>query len=477
MSLITRFALSKNRITVVFIVLTVMIGLQQFTQFPRQEDPPITIREVVVYAFFPGMRPADIEQLITRRIEAQLRTMREIEDIWSDSKTGKVIIHADTRDEYDDLDLIWQKVRNKMADLKPELPEGTIGPFVNDEFGLTAVATIALTGEGFTMSEMRPTARDIRDKLYELQGVSKVELWGVQEEQIFLKYMTAKLSQYGISIGEIVDTLVQQNVILAGGVVDVDGRDFILEPSGNFRSVEDIEDVLITIADTRKTIQLRDLVTVERGYVDPPKDLAYFNGRQAIVISVSITPGVNAIEFGKRLTGKIEYIESFLPIGYALEYATFQPDLVQAAVNGALSNVYQTVVIVLVVVMLTLGLRSGLIVGSYGVATMLLGLICMRLLGIEMERVSISTVIIALCILVDNGIVVVDDIRTRIELGDERRQACIEAGRTLAMPLLIASLTTMLAFTPMLLVTGQSGDYIFSLPIMFIILLSCSWFL
>lgn len=240
MSFITRFALNTNRITMVFIFLTIIVGIQQFMAFPRQEDPPITIREVVVYAFFPGMNPVDIEQLVTRKIEAELRTLPEIEDIWSDSKTGKVIIHADTRDEYDDLNLIWQKIRNKMSDLKPELPEGTIGPFVNDEFGLTAVATIALTAEGFSMAEMRPVAHDIRDQLYALEGIRKVELWGIQEEQVFLKYSSTTLYQNGISIGEIVDALVQQNVILPGGVVDAEGRDLIIEPTGTFRSIKDI---------------------------------------------------------------------------------------------------------------------------------------------------------------------------------------------------------------------------------------------
>ena len=233
MSFITRFALNTNRITAVFIILTIVIGVRQFINFPRQEDPPITIREVVVFAFFPGMNPIDIESLVTRKIEAQLRTLPEVKDIWSDSKTGKVIIHADTRDEYDDLDDIWQKIRNKMEDLKPELPEGTIGPFVNDEFGLTAVATIAMTAEGFSMAEMRPVARDIRDRLYDLQGIRKVELWGIQEEQIFLKYSSTTLFQKGISIGEIVDALEQQNIILPGGVVEAEGLDpvFLIAPT------------------------------------------------------------------------------------------------------------------------------------------------------------------------------------------------------------------------------------------------------
>ena len=161
MSFITRFSLDNSRLTIVFIATVILLGLNQFFHFPRQEDPPITIREIVVVALYPGMKPADMEELVTRRLEAQIRTLPEIEDIWSDSKTGVSIIHAETRDEYDDLDTIWQKVRNKMADIKPELPSGTIGPFVNDEFGLTAAATIALWTDGFSLAEMRLVARDI----------------------------------------------------------------------------------------------------------------------------------------------------------------------------------------------------------------------------------------------------------------------------------------------------------------------------
>ncbi|NIS70907.1 MAG: AcrB/AcrD/AcrF family protein, partial [Proteobacteria bacterium] len=400
MSLITRFSLDRSRLTMVFIATIIIIGLQQFFTFPRQEDPPIVIREIVVTAFFPGMKPADIEELVTRKLEAQIRTLPEIDEIWSDSKAGVAIIHADTRDEFDDLDLIWQKVRNKMVDIEPELPEGTIGPFVNDEFGLTAVATIALWSEGFSMAEMRLVARDIRDRLYELDGTRKIELYGVQEEQVYLKFSTTKLSQFGITGREIIQTLVEQNVVLPGGRIDAAQQDIIVEPTGEFQTIEDIENVQISIPETHQTIHLKDILMVERGYIDPPKDLAYFNGRPTIVISVSITPGVNSVEFGQRLTRKLDDLESQLPIGYVLEYATFQPDLVEAAVNGGLSNVYQTLVIVLVVVVLFLGMRTGLIVGSFVPMTMLLGLIVMNFFDIELERVSIASSIIALGMLV-----------------------------------------------------------------------------
>ncbi len=477
MSSITRFSLDTSRVTMVFIATVLIFGLIQFHNFPRQEDPPIVIREIVVTAFFPGMKPGDMEELVTRPLEAQIRTLPEIDDIWSDSKHGVTIIHAETRDEYNDLDTIWQKVRNKMSDIKPELPEGTMGPFVNDEFGLTAVATVALWSEGFTMAEMRIVARDVRDRLYELPGIRKIELFGVHDEQVYLEFSTTRMAQYGIKGRQVMETLINQNVVLPGGTVDVDELEVIVEPSGEFKSIEDIEEVQITIPDTQQTIRLKDLLTVERAYADPPRDLVYFDGRRAIVISVSITPGVNSVEFGELLTRKLKVLESQLPIGYVLEYATFQPDLVEAAVNGGLSNVYLTLVIVLIVVMLFLGMRTGLIVGSFVPMTMLLGMITMRFFGIELERVSIASSIIALGMLVDNGIVIAEDIRSRLERGEEKYQACIETGRTLAIPLLTSSLTTILAFVPMLLIDGQTGEYAFSLPMVVILLLLSSWFL
>ena len=477
MSAITNFSLGTQRLTMVIIFTIIVGGLGQFFTFPRLEDPAIVIREIVVTAFFPGMKPADIEELVTRKLEAQMRTLPEIDDMWSDSKHGRVILHAETRDEVEDLDFVWQRVRNKMSDIKPHLPAGTIGPFVNDEFGLVSVADIALVSDGFSMAEMRIVARDIRDRLYEIRGVRKIDLYGVLQEQVFLDFSTTRLAQFGISGEEVIDTLVRQNVVLPGGSFDAAQQDVIVEPTGNFRSIEDIENVEITIPDTQQTIQLKDIVSVYRGYEDPPGDMVYFNGKRTIVISVSITPGVNSVDFGERLTRKLDYLESQLPIGYELEYATFQPDLVETAVAGGLSNVYQTLVIVLVVVMLFLGVRTGLIVGSFVPMTMLLGLISMRFFGIELERVSIASSIIALGMLVDNGIVIAEDIRSRLERGEERNAACLATGQTLAIPLLTSSLTTIFAFLPMLLIDGQTGEYAFSLPMVVILLLLSSWFL
>jgi multidrug efflux pump subunit AcrB len=474
---ITRFGLDAPRLTLVFIVLVIVAGISQYINFPRQEDPPIRIREVVVSAQFPGMSPADVERLITRHIESELRAMPEIDNIWSDSKTGVAVVHADTADQYNDVDAIWQKVRNRMLDLAPRLPEGTIGPYVDDEFGLVAVATVALRGEGFGMDEMRDVAWDVRDRLYELEGIRKIELWGVHDERIFLEYSSAKLAQLGISVQDIIQTLQNQNIIMLGGRYDVSGEDLIIEPSGNFRSVEDIENLVISVPGTQNSVFLRDLLSVRRGYQEPPQSLAFYDGDRAIVISLSIIPGVNAVAFGERLVARVHELEQQLPLGYTLDFATFQPDLVEKAVGGAMLNVYQTLVIVLVVVVAFLGLRTGLIVGSFVPMTMLLGLIVMRMAGVELERISIASTIIALGMLVDNGIVTAEEISNRLAAGEERRAACVNTAKALAIPLLTSSLTTILAFMPIYLLTGDVGEYSVSLPVVIIILLMGSWFL
>ncbi len=479
MASITAFALNNQRITMIFIAIAIALGILQFTVHPRLEDPSIVIREAVVTAALPGLEPGKVEDLITRRLEEEIRTMEEVDEITSDSKTGLSVIHVTLRDEVeaDRFVEIWQDLRNRVADARPDLPDGTFGPFVNDEFGETAVATIALWSDGFTLAEMRTVAQDVRDRLYALDGVKKVELFGVQDEQVFLEFSNAKLAEFGIDPTVIVRTLADQNILLPAGRIDAEGRDFVIEASGNFASVEDIREVLLPIPGTERVVSLLDVVSISRGYVDPPERPVFYNGRQAIVLSVSMLDGYNAVAFGERLTARVAELESRLPLGYVLEFATYQPTLVEKAVDGALLNVYQTLAIVLVVVMLFLGLRTGLIVGSFVPMAMLLGLIVMGVLGVDLQRMSIASMIIALGMLVDNAIVVAEDIRSRLEQGAERRQACLEAGRTLAIPLLTSTLTTVFAFLPMVLISGSTGEYVLSLGQVVITLLLGSWFL
>ena len=476
---ITEFAIEANRITVLVLIGIPLIGLLVFLNYPRQEDPSIEIRQAVVTVFHPGMDVRQVEDLITRTLEEKIREIGEIDDIWSSSRDGMAIIHMDVDDwvRGAEIQRVWHTFRNKMADVVPELPAGTVGPFVNDEFGLTAVATIALWSNGFSLEEMRRVARDIRSRLDGLDGVEKIELFGVQQERVFLTVSNARLARLGIPPNVIADTLRAQNIILPSGVIDADGQNVIIEPTGTFNDVADIELILIPVPASNKRIPLKDIVQVTRSYVDPADRPVFFNGHPAIVISVSILDGVNSVEFGKRLTKLVTGIEQTLPLGYVLEYATFQPDLVERAVNGAISNLAQTLVIVTLVVVLFLGVRAGLIVGAFVPVTILLALVGMSIWNVELQRMSIATTIIALGIMVDNGIVVAEGIRNRLEQGEDRKRAAIETARTVGLPLLISTLTTILAFMPIALAEGSTGEYTLSLGQVVILVLLGSWFM
>ena len=274
--MITRFALDKNRLTLALVVMIVAGGLALFFQFPRSEDPPIVIREAVVTAFYPGLGPIEMEQLVTRRIEEQIRTMPEIDEITSDSKAGTVVIHATLRDEYDDLQAIFTRLRNKMSDLDPQLPPDVIGPFVNDEFGLTAVATIALWADGFSMAEMRDVARSVRDQLYELEGIRRVDLYGQQDEVVYLRYSNTRLAELGITPNELVATLVDQNVVLPSGRFEFANQSVLIQPTGRYRSVPEIAATQIRLPGLDRSIRLDDIVGIERAYEENSGGLRLF---------------------------------------------------------------------------------------------------------------------------------------------------------------------------------------------------------
>ena len=307
---LTDFALKNSRLIILLQILIVAGGLAVFPSFPKLEDPPIIVREAVVTAYFPGMPPDRIERLITRPIEEQIRTMGMIDNLEhsstklkSTSKFGECIVHMVVKDSYPakDLPVVWKRLRNKMDDIKSKLPKGTIGPYVNDEFGDTAVATIALMGDGFSKAEMREIARKTRERLITLNGILKVDFYGVQNEQIYLYFNNAKLAELGLSVSSVKAALQAQNVILASGKLNIEGTEFIVEPSGRFHNVENIENLLIPMGRGDKTIALKNIARVESGYVDPPFQPVYYNGKQCIILSICLLPGVDAVGFGKKL--------------------------------------------------------------------------------------------------------------------------------------------------------------------------------
>ena len=474
---ITSLALSRRTFSGVVLVGIFVYGLSLLVGYPSQENPEFTIRQAVVTTYFPGLSAAQVEDLITKQVEEEIRRIPEVEHIESSSRTGVSLIKVIVYDRYFELDNIWTDLRNRMNDLVGQLPDGSRGPFVDDDFGRVAVASIALTGHGFDYAEMRDVASDLRDQLYTTDGVSQVVIHGIQEENVFLEVNGARLSQLGVELSSIVQTLEGQNIVMPGGSIDVDGQEFVFEPTGSFASLDQIEDLAISIRGGAGVVRLGELLTVRRDYVDPQDKPAFYQGEPALVLEVAMSSGGNVVELGKRLEKEVSRFEANLPVGYQLNFATFQPKIVEVSISDFMGNLYQTVAIVLIVVVLFLGWRTGIVVGMIVPLTLLLALPFMNLLNIPFHGVSIAAMIISLGLLVDNGVVMAEEIRTRVQAGEDRYAAAISAGGALGMPLLTSSLTTILAFMPLMLAENSTGEYMRSLSQVIAITLLSSWVL
>jgi multidrug efflux pump subunit AcrB len=474
-NLLTRFGLARSRFTVAVMVSLLLAGIVLYPNFPKREDPVIVIRTAVVSALFPGMAPERMENLVAVPIERKIRELAEVKDIRTLASEGSLTIYVDLKDEVGNVNATWQRLRDKMGDVKIELPDGVIGPFVNSDFGDVSIATIAITGEGFSQREMKDVADDFRKKLYQLTGISKVDLFGVQDERIWLELDTRKLAAVGVQVNTLIKDLQGQNVVLPSGNINADGTRLLLETSGDFPSVRAIETMLTRIGTTDSLVRLADLVTVRRGYVSPKTKPIYFNGRPAVVLSVIMQPDQDVTQLGRKLRAAARQYEDGLPIGYVIDFATYQADQVRASVNSALSNVGQTFIVVAALVVFFLGLRAGMVAAMIVPFAVMFSLIGMRALGIALEQVSIAAIIIALGLLVDNGVVIVEDIVSRIERGGPAREAGFASGEQYALPLLISSITTIAAFLPLFLLSGSSGEYAFSLAAVVALTLGGSW--
>lgn len=474
---LTQIAFEYRKLVFMLLTVFLLYGLVSYFTLPAREDPQITIREALVVTQYPGLNPERVEDLITKKLERSIRKIPEVEEIRSTSSTGLSVIHVEIQDRYSELKPIWQNLRNKVDEAYSTLPDGTHPSIINDEFGDVSMITLALSAPDYEMSLMHDMAKHIRDVLYSVEGTKKIEIMGVQHERIFMEISNAKLAQLGISPVALASILSTQNIIQPGGAVDTGARSFIIEPTGNFDSVDDIANTLITLPGTDDVIPLSDIVTISRGYIDPPDQPSYYNAEPAIMFAISMLDGYNVLEFSPRMKAKIAQVQATLPVGMFLNIATYQADQVANTVYGVSQSVLQTLAIVLVVVMLFLGLRTGLIVGVIVPFVMLITLALMNIFSIELQRMSLATLIISLGLLVDNGIVIAEDFKRRLEKGASRDEALKACGGEMAVPLLISSLTTILVFLPLMLAQHVAGEYTRAISLVITISLLTSWFL
>ncbi len=478
MSYLTNFGISRSRLTWLVIVGLLLQGLWQYASLSKREDPAVTSRTVVVTASSRGLSTERVENLLVIPIERKAREIGEIDDINSLVLNGQAIVNLAIANSVPEAELqtVFQEIRNKMAPLEEEFPAGTRGPNVNSDYGDVVITSVAVTGEGFTHAERETAAKALQSHLYTIEGVAKVSLFGVQEERILLEFDSRKLAAIGVQIPTLLDDLQAQNVVLPAGEIDAGGTKLVLEANGDLSSVAEIENVLTKVSGLGGYVRLKDLLTVSRTYQNPSSKPVFYNGQPAVMVAVEMLDGQDIQRLGKHIRKEVLAHESQQPIGIAYAFSTYQEEKVTQSINSALSNVAQTFLVVLVIMLIFLGWRSALIIASIVPLSVAFSLIGMGQMGISLEQVSIAAVIISLGLLVDNGLVVVEDMQTRVSNGVVPKEAALNAGKQFFLPLAVASVTTVSAFIPMMILDGTEGEFAFSLGAVVALMLAGSWF-
>ncbi|NQY91767.1 MAG: efflux RND transporter permease subunit [Deltaproteobacteria bacterium] len=474
---IAKIAIEKNRITTVALVLTVFAGISTYNSMPRAEDPGFTIRTAVVTAYFPGASPDRVEQLVTDKIEEKVQRIPELDEVRSVSKNGVSIVYVDIRDEFDDIRPIWDNLRRKMEEAARDLPSNVRGPYVNDEYGDVYGVILTVTGEGFSYARLKDVADEVRDELLFVPDVAKVDIVGVQDERIFVEFSNARLARYGLSPSQLQDILKKQNIVLSGGEIYNRFEAITLEPTGNFETVDDIRRAVVQLPNSDGLVALEDLADIHRSYIDPPQRLMRSNGVPSLGLAVSMSDGGNIITMGEDITRLVDRLAPEYPLGLEISVAQFQPEAVSQKISAFQINLLQSVAVVTLVMLITLGLRSGLIVASLVPMAMVSAIAVMGLLGIGLDQMSLAALIIALGMLVDNAIVMSESTMTQMSAGKPARQAAIDAAGELTIPLLTSSLTTAAAFLPIFITPNSTGEYTGPIFSVVTITLLCSWIL
>lgn len=474
---LTKFAIDNNRITAITLLIIFFAGISSYYSLPRNEDPGFIIRVALVMTYFPGASPERVEQLVTDKLEKSIQEIPELDFVRSESKTGVSLIYVNILEKYRNMRPIWDNLRRKVDKAAQDLPDGVRGPFVNDEFGDVFGIVLTVTGDGFSYREGKDVADDVRDELLRQSEVAKVDIYGAQEERVFLEYNNARLSELGVSPVQLRQLLEAQNIVLPGGDIQTADEKIVLEPSGNFESVEDIRRTVVNLPGSREVLFLEDLVDVYRGYIDPPDTLMRSSGEKSLGLGISMQKGGNIILLGQQVRQVIAQARQEFPIGIEFDEIQFQPDVVDKKINNFTNSLIQAVIIVTVVMLVFLGLRTGLVVASLIPMAIVMSLLFMSVFSIGLDQMSLAALIIALGLLVDNAIVMAEAIMVQMGTGKRALQAAIDSANELKVPLLTSSLTTAAAFLPIYLAESNVGEYTAPLFKVVTLTLLCSWFL
>jgi multidrug efflux pump subunit AcrB len=473
------FSLKNDRVVFVAMVLVLVGGIVAYRELGRLEDPEFTIKEALIITPYPGASSEEVALEVTNPIETACQQLGQLKRVESESTRGRSVVKAAIADQYDRrrIPQVWDELRRKIHDVQPHLPPSVRGTsMVVDDFGDVYGIFLAITGEGFSYPELRRYAEFLRRELLLVDNVKKVELFGAQTEQVFLEISGQRLARLGINEDQIYRLLQALNVAADGGRVRVGDEHPALDPEGGFRVPDDMLEIVIGSDQSGRQFTLRDVAELERGYTDPPHRILRFDGKPAIGIGISTAQGGNVVRMGEGVRRTLERLKPYQPIGVEIGEINFQPEAVSAATREFIFNLGKAVTIVVVVLLITMGRKTGIIIGIVLFLTIMATFLVMFMKGdLLMERISLGALIIALCMLTDNAIIVIEGVKVRIEAGEDKPTVVRDVIAENQWPLFGATAIGVIAFAAIAWSEHSTGEYTNSLFWVILIALSLSW--
>lgn len=481
-------AIKNKTVTYFASFLVLAAGIAAYFSLGQLEDPDFAVKTAKVLTSYPGASPQEVELEVTDRIEIALQELKQVDYLKSSSQAGQSVITVNIKPEYiaKRLPQVWDELRRKIRDVQSSLPTGVSTPVIVDDFGDVYGHLLAITGDGFSDAELEYYAKAYKKELSLVKGVARVNLWGVQQRVIYLDVKETQLAKLGISDATIERTLNQQNMVIDAGSADLKDRRLRIAPTGEFSSPEDIGELVLRPAATdslqageikvsSELLRVRDIGTIRPGYIEPAKAIMRLDGKRAIALSLSNIPGVNIVDMGLAIDQRLQELRATMPVGIEAERVHWQSRSVAESVRGFMINFAEAVIIVLVVLTVGMGWRLAVIIGTALVATILGSFLLMSIFGIDLQRMSLGALIIALGMMVDNAIVVADGYVVRVQAGMDKVKAAAEAGGMPSLPLLGATIVAVMAFYPISASDESAGEYTATLFSVVAIALLVSW--
>jgi multidrug efflux pump len=472
---LSEWALGHRSLVLYAMLVLAVFGVLSYTKLGQSEDPPFTFKVMVIRTGWPGATARQVEEQITDKIEKKLQEAPNVDVIQSYSKPGESLVFFRMKDSAPPSAVpdTWYQVRKKIGDIRNTLPAGITGPSFNDEFGDVYGNVYALTGEGFSYADLKKYADRIRSELLRVPDVAKVEFFGEQDEKVYIELSNTRLATLGVDAATIVNALATQNAIAPAGAFETPSDKIYLRTTGDFDSVDAVRET--TIRANGRLFRLGDIARVQRGYADPPQPKMRFQGREAFGIGVAMVKGGDIIELGGNLDREVERLRKELPVGLELAQVTSQPQAVQRSVNEFVRSLAEAVIIVLAVSLLSLGWRTGIVVALTIPLVLAATFLFMRVGDIGLHKISLGALILSLGLLVDDAIIAVEMMATKMEQGWDRLRAASFAYTSTAMPMLSGTLITVAGFLPIATAASTTGEYTRSIFQVTAIALAVSW--